>query len=164
MNASSAPSDAGEGSESAPGHSTWRAQGGLRRRLLIPVVALVLIATPLLWLALSSRASGGESPDASAALAYARQQMVWIQGPHVRSVHTVPLNRLEGALAAYAPPNIRNDVNVSELVHRYGPRLDVAVVMLSGDFNSLPPDEGVVLHDAIVLVNARTHGAFFLTD
>jgi hypothetical protein len=82
----------------------------------------------------------------------------------VVSIHTFPLRRLSRALASYAPPRVVPDVNVPDLVRRFGPNLQAGLVVLHGSFNSLPPGEGITLHDAIVLVNVRTKKGIFLMD
>jgi hypothetical protein len=133
-------------------------------RWLPPIIALFLICVPLAALAVSSLGSSSPDPLAQAAVAYARQQIIWDSGPTVTSVHVFPLRQLRQNLDAHAPPRVTADVNVSDLLRRYGPNVQTALVVLHGSFNSLPPGEGVTLHDAIVLLNARTKKGFFLMD
>jgi hypothetical protein len=129
-----------------------------------PIFALFLICIPLGWLAVSFLTSSSPDPIGQAAVTYSRGQIIWDSGPTVVSVHTLPLRRLSQALASYAPARVVPDVNVPDLVRRFGPNLQVGLVVLHGSFNSLPPGEGVTLHDAIVLVDARTHKGIFLMD
>jgi hypothetical protein len=128
------------------------------------VAALFLICIPLGALAISSLNSSAPDPVARAAVAYSEQQIIWDTGPTVQSVHVFPLRQLGQELNAYAPARVVPDVNVADLLRRYGPNLQVGLVVLHGSFNSLPPGEGITLHDAIVLVNARTKKGFFLMD
>jgi hypothetical protein len=134
------------------------------RRWGIPGVAALLICLPVAWFAATSLASHDQNAVTVAALRYAQGQIVWTKGPEVRSAHTVRLRELRSALHAYAPGRVGRDVNVGALIRQYGPNFRVGLVLLSGDFNSLPPDEGVTLHDVVVLVAIRSNTAFFLTD
>lgn len=136
-----------------------------RRRVLWIAGPLVLLAAAFgLYIFALSPSSGGSSVD-QAALRYAGQQIVWNQGPTVQSTHIVRLGDLQHTLAAATPPRVANDVNVPALIQRYGAGRQVALVVLSGEFNSLPPDEGVVARgDVVVLVDTKTNRALYVND
>lgn len=91
--------------------------------------------------------------------------MVWIKGPTVVSARVIQLRDLEKNLRVEVSPAVWRDVNVRALRRQYGPNRQVGLVILSGVFNSLPPDEGVVVHaDVVVLVDARTNHGIYLMD
>lgn len=91
--------------------------------------------------------------------------MVWIKGPVLVSSRVISLRHLEKDLRAEVSATVWQDVNVRALLRQYGPSKQVGLVILSGVFNSLPPDEGVVVHaDVVVLVNPRTDRGIYLMD
>lgn len=91
--------------------------------------------------------------------------MIWTSGPVVRRSDTLPLRRLSRVLAAEVSPTVASHVNVTDLLRRFGSGREVALVILTGGFNSLPPDEGVDMHgDVVVLLDAHTNTPLFLTD
>jgi len=64
-----------------------------------------------------------------------------------------------GVLAASVPADVVKDINVPELIHQFGANRQVGLIVPSGVFNSLPPDEGVVEHSqVVVLVDASSFG------
>jgi hypothetical protein len=161
----------GRGAPLTPGPSPsrgegWYAKGSRARRrilLLAAVVALAMCAA-ILWFALSASATSTQSRFADTALRYGQQYMTWSSGPSVQSTQIVPLRGLEGALAATVPSATRRSVNVSDLLRRYGPGHRVALVVLRGVYNSLPPDEGVtVTGDVVVLVDVQSDRVLLLT-
>jgi hypothetical protein len=90
--------------------------------------------------------------------------MVWTHGPGVQSVQTVPLAQLPDAMRPL-PSSVRDNVNVSDLLRRFGRRERVAVVIMTGTYNSLPPDEGVdVKGQVVALVDTRDDRVILLTD
>src|SRR5579872_2269336 len=130
------------------------------KRWRVPIFAAALILAGAGYIAVSTLAGqGGGTPDpiGQAALSYAGNTMQWDQGPNVQSTHVVPLGELRQALRTYAQPNVAADVNVSALEKQYGTSLRVGLVVLSGTFNTLPPDEGVLAHQAVAVVNAATY-------
>ncbi|HLJ67286.1 MAG TPA: hypothetical protein VKX16_07980 [Chloroflexota bacterium] len=137
-----------------------RPAGAAARRLLhwgIPLLALALIAGGALLLVLATRGSSAPSPLAQDALAYGRHEMVWQTGPVLQSIRVIALRDLGPALSAAVPARVRQDVNVPDLIRRFGANRRVGLAILRGTFNSLPPDEGIVLTgDAVVLVDAKT--------
>lgn len=140
-----------------------------RRRIrarvwLVAAVVALAICAAILWFALSASATPTQSRFADTALRYGQQYMTWSSGPSVQSTHIVPLRGLEGALSAAVPPATRRSVNVSDLLRRYGPGRRVALVILHGVYNSLPPDEGVtVAGDVVVLVDVQSDRVLLLT-
>jgi hypothetical protein len=141
----------------------------VRRSRRSPWIALLLIlvatGAAIVWVTYAASASSPQSRASQAALAYAGRYMTWSRGPHVDSVHIVPLRRLSAILATAATPTLRKDVNVGELVRRYGLNSRVALVILSGTYYSLPPDEGVyVTGEAAVLMRAGSDRVILLTN
>jgi hypothetical protein len=129
---------------------------------VLPV--LLLIIGGVAYYALASSPSRSARID-QVALADARAQMVWSQGPTVQSTQILKLGQLSAALARSVPLRVAQDVNVQDLERRYGPQRTVALVVVNGVYNTLPPDEGVNLRgDAVVIVDVRTNRALFLTN
>jgi hypothetical protein len=136
------------------------------KRWLLPAIAATLIiagGAVLGILALSGQGGGGD-PIANAALTNARTTMAWQSGPDVQSVHVVQLSHLSQALKLYADPAVASHVNVSDLIRRFGRNQSVGLVILAGTFNSLAPDEGVILHQAAAVVDATTYKVILLSE
>jgi hypothetical protein len=132
----------------------------------LPAIAAALIIGGGVVLgisALTGQGSGGD-PIANAALTYARTTMAWQSGPDVQSVHVVQLSHLSQALKRYADPAVASHVNVSDLIRRFGRNRSVGLVILRGTFNSLAPDEGVILHQAAAMVDGTTYKVLLLSD
>src|SRR5947209_17406226 len=110
----------------------------LRLMTLLALIVVALVAIQVLRVATAPPA-GADVAASDAALTYARDTTVWSSGPTAQSVRVVPLRRLEPALRAAVPAAVASDVNVSDLVRQYGPNRRVALVVLSGVYNSLPP-------------------------
>ncbi|MBV9282456.1 MAG: hypothetical protein JOZ41_20450 [Chloroflexi bacterium] len=127
-------------------------------------LGVLALAGAIVWLALTTSAPAPPDRLTQAALAYSQQYIEWSRGPTVRSSQTVPLARLDGALARNVPPRVRRDVNVSDLLRRFGPRRRLGLVVLYGVYNSLPPDEGVEVNgDLAVLVDVATNRVLLVT-
>jgi homoaconitase/3-isopropylmalate dehydratase large subunit len=82
-------------------------------------------------------------------------------------VYPTTVGNLRQTLQAHVPGRTAQDVNVRQLIQKFGrkPRIDVVVV--SGVFNSLAPDEGITgPGTVVVLVDAVTHRVFdnFIMD
>jgi hypothetical protein len=108
--------------------------------------------------------ASSQSRVTTAALDYGRRYMVWSSGPTAQGTYVVPIGQLGAAVAQHVPPDVRQDVNVPDLVRRYGPRREVGLVILHGDFNSLPPDEGIISNgDVVVLVDVKSNRVLLLT-
>lgn len=136
-----------------------------RRRLLLPLSIGVPAGVVLAYLAYSAFAgSAGGSTATQVGLRYARAEMVWTEGPSVVHERTGAMGELPALLAALATTTLRQDVNTTDLIRRYGPHRKVDIIVLSGVYNSLPPDEGVdVRGEVLVLVDAQTNRVLFLT-
>jgi hypothetical protein len=129
--------------------------------IVVMVVAFGILAYLLLQPA--STPSTATQRFNQAALRYAGTQIVWSTGPAVKSTHILPLRDLAAALKTAVRPSVARDVNTSDLIRRYGPDHEVALVVLAGDFNSLPPDEGLVLNgELVVLVDTARDRAIYL--
>lgn len=126
----------------------------------------LVVGIGLLWYGLSP-SSPPLNPATQAGLVYSRDAMEWYSGPQVRSAQVLPLRLLPRALVASVSARVRHDVNEPylNLLRRYGPNRQVALVILYGVYNSLPPDEGVEIRgDAITLVDPKTNRILLLMD
>jgi hypothetical protein len=138
---------------------------GSRRGWVLLLCIGVLGCILLGFVAYSALAgSSGGSPATQAALRYARAEMVWLHGPTIVHERTATLGELPALLPSLANTTLRKDVNTADLIRQYGPNKKVDIVVLSGVYNSLPPDEGVdVQGEVLVLVDAQTNRVLFLT-
>lgn len=99
------------------------------------------------------------------ALHYAKQQMVWNSGPTVQDSYVMPMRRLPFALKKFVPARVRADVNAPDLIRRFGPNRQIGMVLVHGVYNTLPPDEGVIVQgDALVIVDMHARKGIFLTN
>jgi hypothetical protein len=127
-------------------------------------VSVLLAASASAWLLLSPAPLTDADHFTSIAMSYAVGNMVWSSGPTVQSSEIVPLARLQTALTSRVPRSVSSQVNVPDLTHQYGPSRKVALVVLHGVYNSLPPDEGVNIRgDVVLLVDVRTGRVLFMT-
>lgn len=153
---------------SSPAATHLRAQPWSRqKRLFAGLVILggLALAASLLWYGLSASSSSEADRAGQAGLAYARQHLVWNSGPSIKSVHLTALRDLPPLLQTSVSPTVRPDVNVPDLMQRYGPDRRVALVVLTGVYNTLAPDEGVnVRGDMVVITDARTNRVLVMTD
>lgn len=135
------------------------------RRLAVLVLALALIALGL-WIAHAAAALPSERQRAAqAAISYARSTTSWQSGPTAQSVRLVTLRHLGSTLRHAVPASLADDVNLPDLIRRYGPDRQVALVVLAGVFNTLPQDEGVVINGQVVaVVDAKSNRVLLLTD
>ena len=141
--------------------SLWRRRS---IRLLVPLLIL-LLGAGLAWFVVSASATSSQNRAGAAAMSYARTTMVWSSGPGVHSVQVVPLRNLAATLRASAPSALQQDVNVADLIRRVGPDRRVALVLLSGTYNTLPPDEGVIVNGEVAaIVDLKTNRVLLLTD
>lgn len=133
-------------------------------RLVLPVAVLVLALFAGLTI---YRATQNNEANLAGQTAqnYASSTTSWISGPTVRSVRIVQVRDLTSALRTMVPPGIAADVNVGDLAHRVGARHRVALVVLYGVHNSLPPDEGVNVNgDVVAVVDTTGNRVLVLTD
>jgi hypothetical protein len=140
--------------------------GSRRGRVWVLLSIGVLGCIVLAFVAYSVFAgSSGSSNATQAGLRYARAEMVWTHGPSIAHERTGATGALPALLPALANTRLRKDVNTADLIRRYGPNRKVDIIVLSGVYNSLPPDEGVdVQGEVLVLVDAQTNRVLFLTD
>jgi hypothetical protein len=91
--------------------------------------------------------------------------MVWVSGPTIQSTHLVTAEGLPSALRQFVPLPVRADVNVQDLIRRYGARHQFTLILLRGTYNSLPPDEGIDIHgDVVELVDRQGRRVVLLTN
>ncbi len=89
--------------------------------------------------------------------------MIWLHGPTLQSSKIVPIAQITAVLAR--TPSLRHNINTSDLQRRFGPAHRLAVVILNGTYNSLPPDEGVNLTaNVVVLLDVPDNRVLLLTD
>jgi hypothetical protein len=124
----------------------------------------VLIVGGVVALAILNWPESDAQKAADAAVTYGRTQMVWDRGPRAASSHIVPMRDVTAAVTQYASPGIASHFNARVLVRQYGPDHRVAVVVLTGSFNSLPPDEGVTLTMAVALVDVPSGRVILVID
>lgn len=136
------------------------------RRWVLLLTIGVGVCIVLAYVAYSAFAgSPGRSAAAQAALRYAGTEMVWTQGPSIAHERTGTMGKLPRLLQTMASASLHQDVNTADLIRRYGPHRPIDIIVLSGVYNSLPPDEGVnVRGEVLVLVDPRTNQVLFLTD
>jgi hypothetical protein len=132
-------------------------------RLLAPI-ALIVCAV-VAWLAFSASAGSSTSAATQAGLSYARENMEWQSGPSVVQARTARVGELPGLLPKLLDTTLRRDVNMTDLVRHYGADRQVDAVVLTGVYNTLPPDEGLNIRgEVLALVDVKTNRVLFLTD
>jgi hypothetical protein len=138
--------------------------GSKRPRVLLLSIG-VLACVALVFVAYRAFAGApAGSKAAQAGLRYARAEMVWTHGPSVVHARVGTIGDLPTLLPSLANTTLRQDVNTRDLIRQYGPRRKVDIIVLSGVYNSLPPDEGVnVQGEALVLVDVESNKVLFLT-
>jgi hypothetical protein len=137
----------------------------IRRPLMLLAVFLVLGAACLGAVAYTASAGSPGTDATEAGLSYSRTVMQWIHGPSIVHTRAISLAALPALLPHLTTPALRDDVNTSDLIRHFGPRRQVEVMVLSGTYNSLPPDEGVNIQgEVILLVDRKTNKVLFLTD
>ncbi len=123
------------------------------------LVSVILVAMGVggAWLTLAGAgAPTGEDRAIQRAEDFGKSTIVWSQGPSLRDGRVVQLDGLQEALSSLPLPT-RYDVDVAGLERQYGANRRVALVILRGTYNSLPPDEGVdVYGNIVVLVDVKT--------
>jgi hypothetical protein len=139
--------------------------GSRRSRALLLLSIGVLACVALAFVGYTAFAgSSGSNKATQAGLAYARSEMVWIHGPSIVHARTGTIGDLPALLPSMANTTLRQDVNTRDLIRQYGPERKVDIIVLSGVYNSLPPDEGVnVQGEALVLVDVENNKVLFLT-
>ena len=131
-------------------------------RLLLLLGAVICVALAFLAYLHVSSSPAGTAGDA--ALRYARTEMVWTHGPSVLHERAATMGALPALLPRLANVMLRNDVNAADLIRRFGAGRKIDIVVLTGVYNSLPPDEGVdVQGEVLVLLDPSTERLLFLT-
>ena len=144
--------------------ATSRAGSRSRSRALILVAVAALIVGGAL-LALRFLHTNEHDAASQAAERYARATTVWSSGPTVRTVRLLRVRDLRAALRTAVAPRVASDVNVEDLARRVGANRRVALVVLYGVHDSLPPDEGVpVKGDVVAIVDTNGNRVLLLTD
>ncbi|MDQ2745093.1 MAG: hypothetical protein M3Z66_22740 [Chloroflexota bacterium] len=116
------------------------------------------------WVTVLSPLLNPRATPTQIGLDYTRHYMVWESGPSLVSTHTLALRQLSAAMRSSLPLPTQHDVNVPDLIHRYGANRSVDMVVVRGVFNSLPPDEGIVVRGTVVvLVDGRSNRVLFMT-
>ncbi len=137
----------------------------LRGPLILLAVCAVLGCILLVALAYSASAGTSESAPTRAGLIYANNVMVWIHQPVIVHTRNAELGALPSILPSLTNTALRQNVNTADLIRRFGAHRRVQVLVLSGMYNSLPPDEGVNIQgEVIVLTDLKTDKVLFLTD
>jgi len=143
--------------------SVSRAHGSRRIAVLGAAVIVACLAAYGVF-AYASPLLSGTSRAQQTGIDYAQQYFVWAHGPTVVSQQTLPLGRLPAALHTAVPPAVGQDINTDQLLQQYGPHRTVALDVLHGTYNSLPPDEGVELTgDVVVLVDVARNKVLLAT-
>jgi len=133
----------------------------IRLGAAISLIAVCLVAG---WLAVLSPLLNPPADTTQIGLDYTRQHMVWASGPSLVSSQTLALRQLSRAIRTSLPQPVQHDVNVPDLIHRHGANRSVDMVIVRGVFNSLPPDEGVVVRGVVVvLVDAQSDRVLLMT-
>lgn len=138
----------------------------VRLTRLIVFLSVLIPITIGFWL-LMAQNGGGKTPQTSGqiALAYTRSNLHWIRGPYVQATYPTTVGRLQQTLYRHVPIRVVQDVNVRQLVRKYGSKPKVDLVVLTGVFNSLPPNVGVTGPGTVVaLVDPVRRRVFFVTD
>jgi len=133
----------------------------MNRRLPPLILLLIVLAAGAYLLTQRSAPASADARAQQAALAYAKQYMVWQQGPTARTVYTGPMSGIRKPLEQ-VPASVRSDINLPGLLRRIHPNRRVQLVILRGVYNTLAPDEGVEMAgDVVVIVDARTNKVLF---
>src|SRR6266487_2259123 len=125
------------------------------RRLLLYFLLVLAVASLLgavAWVIVQALPSTSNGSAAQISLAYARQTMSWSRGPDVSVSREVTLRQLDAALRRDVPASVRRDVNIPDLIRRFGASHRVELVILSGTYYSLPPDEGANINGKVVVL------------
>jgi hypothetical protein len=105
--------------------------------------------------------SSPQQKATQAGLDYSKNTMAWEKGPQVQTSSIVRIHSLPRALRNLAA---RHDINVPQLIARYGGNRSVDLVVLAGNFNTLPPAEGVNIYgQVVVLVDLKTRRVLLMT-
>jgi hypothetical protein len=137
-------------------------------RLRLVALALlggIVIAAAVVWFGNVTAAPSAAQRAGNIARRYAARTTLWNSGPTVTGVRIVRLSRLGATLHGAVTTQLADDVNVTDLQRRVGKNRQVAMVILHGTFNTLPPAEGVtVTGNMVAIVDMPTHHVLLLTE
>jgi hypothetical protein len=135
------------------------------RLIALALLGVIVVAAAVVWYQNATAAPSIAQRAGNTARSYAARTTLWNSGPAVTAVRIVPLSRLSAALRGVVPAQLADDVNVADLQRRVGTNRQVALVVLHGVFNTLPPAEGVtVTGNMVAIVDMRTHKVLVLTE
>lgn len=135
------------------------------RLLALALLGVIVLAAAVVWVENVTAAPSASQRAGDTARRYAARTTLWNSGPTVTKVQIVPLTGLARALHRSVTLQVADDVNVSDLQRRFGRRHQVALVVLHGVFNTLPPAEGVtVTGNMVAIVDLRTQRVLLLTE
>jgi hypothetical protein len=136
-----------------------------RGRRLLGIAGILVVGIALGGVLLLTGVTSASDPAENAGLTVAREQMVWAHGPSVVSRQAISLSDLPAALHRSVSPRVVSDVNVPGLIRRYGAHRKIVLVVMTGEYNSLPPDEGIEVNgEAIAIVDAHTNHVLLLMN
>lgn len=131
----------------------------------LALLGVIVIAAAVIWYQNATAAPSAAQRAGTIARSYAARTTLWNSGPTVTEVRVVPLTRLATTLRRTVTTQIADDVNVADLQRRVGTNRQVALVVLHGVFNTLPPAEGVtVTGNMVAIVDMRTRKVLLLTE
>lgn len=131
----------------------------------LALLGVIVIAAAVIWYQNATAAPSAAQRAGNIARSYAARTTLWNSGPTVTEVRVVPLTRLATTLRRTVTTQIADDVNVADLQRRVGTNRQVALVVLHGVFNTLPPAEGVtVTGNMVAIVDMRTRKVLLLTE
>lgn len=135
------------------------------RLIALALLGVIMIAAAVIWFQNATAAPSAAQGAGDIARRYAATTTLWNSGPTVTMVRITRLTRLRAALHHAVTAQVADDVNVADLEHRVGRNRQVAMVVLHGTFNTLPPAEGVTITgNMIAIVDMRTHHVLLLTE
>jgi hypothetical protein len=135
------------------------------RLAALALLGVIVLTAAVIWVTNVTAAPSASQRAGEIARSYAARTTLWDRGPTVTDVRITRLSELEAQLRRRVTPQLASDVNVGDLQHRFGHNRVVALVILHGTFNTLPPGEGVtVTSDMVAVVDMRTHQVLLLTD
>lgn len=137
-----------------------------RRRLIaLALLGAIVLGAAAVWVVGVTAAPSPSQRAGEIARSYATRTTIWNRGPTVRKVIITGVRDLPAALRRTVSSRVADDVDVPDLERRVGAHRQVALVVLHGIFNTLPPDEGIVVNsDMVAVVDMSTKRVLLLTD
>jgi hypothetical protein len=135
------------------------------RLVALALLGIIVLAAAVVWIQSATAAPSAAQRAGAIARTYAARTTLWNSGPTVTEVRIVPLTRLSATVHRAVTAQLADDVNVADLQRRVGRDLRVAMVVLHGTFNTLPPAEGVTITgNMIAVVDMKTKKVLLLTE